>query len=480
MPPAPASDQVSGAVGAARPPSGGRAVLLAGVGLAALAAYLSWAYRAAFANFFFDDELLYLAQALAHRSPAYVFTTFVQGFPRPLVHLYFYAAARLFDAAPARYYAAGAALFAANVALFVAAARRILGGWPWAAAAGAVAGVAFFPYETLYNVAAGATELLCGLFFFATVIFYQRYRERPGPGRLALVAGALALAYAAKESALSLLPLLVVYELTFGEKGKPQPWRAWGLLAALTAAYVALEIYLQFILPGAPNRGRYMLGPLAGLNWITATLTILAAAFPPGAGALTPLKLLGWLAAWAAAFVFLKPRRERGFGLAWIAVTLAPFIFWQVPIVDAMPRYLFLPAFGVALMLAATLRDLTAKLKRPRLGWALGAVAVAGLALANGVRIPALAPRFLEPGARVRDGVRIIRANLVSGRPLYLYRDELLEPWQYAPVNAVFFGGALAPTDVLPETAADGARLLTRERGRLALLSYRQGFWRAE
>ncbi len=461
-----------------RPPTGGlRFCLAVAGGAGAVGFYLALAYAPAFGNFFFDDELLYLAVARRAASPLYALTTFVQGFPRPVVHLYFAGLSRVFGATPAGYYVAGAGLFLLNVVLFAFVAARVMGGRRWGLLAAAVAGAAFYPYETVYCLAAGATGLLCGIFFLAAFLAYFRYVRRPGAASFALLAAAVVFAHASKESSASLVPMLALYEAIFGRRRRPGRWRVFIPLAAITGAYVALDVFLQISRADAPNLLKYTFGGHALANLSQGVFYLLAAALPPVVGGVAPLKVFVWATAWAAAFVFLRRRRALVFAFLWLVVTFAPFIFWRVDVARAMPRYLFLPAFGFALFAAAAAREVAARLGRRRLALALIVAVLAVFVYMNGRYIRTLAPRYLEPGAKMRLGVAEIQKYRRLSKPFYLWRYDGVVPWYREAVNTVFFDDELILVDTVPPRAAAGARLLFSSGAETVLLEYNGGRW---
>lgn len=462
-----------------RSPTGGLRFFWAPLLLAAgAAAFVALAYAPAFRNFFYDDELLYLAAAEGATSALYLFTTFIQGFPRPLVHAYFFITGRAFGVSAPHFYVVGAALFVANVCLFAAVAGKVLKHRGWGMVAGAFAAAAFYPYEAVYCLASGATEMICGVFYLGTLWAYLRYREAPTVAKGVLVCLGLALAYASKESALSLLPLMLAYDAVIRPSAMKK-WTWWRLfvpLAVITAVYVGIEVYCQ-LQPSAPNRFKYGPSLFAFYNLTAGPLYILTAALPPALGWQGLSKVIPLLGGWTAAFVFLPGRRERLFGLLWVLITFLPFIFWQVPVVATMPRYMFLPAFGFALLAASSLRGLAALAGDRKWFYGVAAAALLAFAGVNALQIRSLAPRFLEPGERLRRGVEVLSSYKKPGKTLYLYKFELIRPWQLDAVNRLFFGDELVIWKQIPARADEGACLVTYIGGETRHMVYRGGRW---
>jgi tetratricopeptide (TPR) repeat protein len=231
----------------------------------------------------------------------------------------------------------------------------------------------------LGNVApiSGVADVLVTIFWIAAILCYRRARE-PGAGSRFLWSAAAVALYAAsvftKEVGIVLPAILTVFEWIFGnrESASPDaPRRARGMLplflpfAAVAAAYLATRvrvIHAITIVLTPVSLGRmiltwpsmllfylkHLVWPLhLGLFYVlpVATRTDYRLYAIPAA----ILALIG-----AALWPAVRASRVIAFGLAWMALTLAPVFYLRgmVPGDFLSDRYLYVPSIGFCLIVA--------------------------------------------------------------------------------------------------------------------------------
>lgn len=291
-----------------------------------------------FAHPFFRDDFGWIArtiEALPH--PERWITTAKINF-RPLASLSFvvnYGAVKL---DPRGYHLFDLLLHLVNVSLLMALVRRLSGGSVWAAGvAGLLFACAFANYgEAVYWIS-GRTGPLSDAFVLAALIAHWDRLEGTGPSGSALFCFAVALL--AKETAVVLVPLLVLLEWAHERRVS---WRR------ITPFLLLLAGYLAFIFLVWPN-GRKLIGadfafgPHAGRN----LLEYLTRMFVP------TLRDAPWVGgAIALLGLYLLTRRDVPrtwkFALLWIPVAILPACFL---IMRTTTRYLYLPSMGLAAFL---------------------------------------------------------------------------------------------------------------------------------
>jgi tetratricopeptide (TPR) repeat protein len=284
------------------------------------------------------------------------------------------------------------ALHALNVALAFLLARRVNGGVVAAALVAALFAVHPIGADTVTNIA-GRADLLAAAAVLGGTLLHRRAIEGPRAERgrwLGLLALVALLGVFSKENAVVLLPVLVLYDVAFGE-------RRGSLVESLRAAWhagrvsylvIALVLAVLGIVRGAvlsdeaPHWPPFVDNPLAGAGFVASRLTA-AQAFGYGVG------LLVWPAALSADYSYDQipvigvdaPALARFGALGSLALLIAAafaawrvratrpaFFFWtffflgtRLPTANFMlligsifaERFLYLPAIGFAGALVA-------------------------------------------------------------------------------------------------------------------------------
>jgi tetratricopeptide (TPR) repeat protein len=324
-------------------------------------------------------------------------------------------------------------LYHAVTVLLVCAAVRATGASLPAAAAGALV-FAVHPVQTeAVAYASGRRDVLCGLLYTAGFLAYLRHRRRGGVPWLVATAGAYALAILAKEMAVTLPLVCLVFDRWSGRRARagfareaaaaPAPGRRLWIAGVAAAGGVAFALAyherLARVLASTPWHGGS-----AGANfatvarvWAHYALLVLWPArlaadyshggFPVSAGLLEPrvaasVALLALVA--AAAARSWRAGGLAGLGAAWCAVTLLP-VSHVIPYRELLAEhYLYLPMVGVALVVAGLVDALAARLPARRPAIACGVLVV----------VAALAARTVVRNRDWRDGVSLWSATVAA------------------------------------------------------------------
>ncbi len=322
---------------------------------------------------------------------------------RPVTTLSFLLNRAALGGGAAGFHCVNVLLHALNVLLLFEVARRVLPAVGQAFAAAALWAVHPVGTEAVANLA-GRADLLAAAAVLGGVLIYAR----GGRARAAAALFTISLAGAlAKESAMALIGILGLWDLSFGSA--PRRWRAQAYTAAAAAlALVFAARAAVFAASPWPAQG-VLENPLRGMGFWTARLTALKVLG-------MDLRLLVWPAnlafdysynqiaaasgrdpwVWLTAAVVVETllvtavRRRRDpalfFTAGFYALTLLPASNLAVLIGSPMAvRFSYLPAAGFAIAVSA----LAFRLPRRGLAWALVAAAVAALGARTLARNPA-------------------------------------------------------------------------------------------
>ena len=295
---------------------------------------------------------------------------------RPLVSLSFFLDVQAWGFNPMGFHLTNLLAHLATALAVLALARRLTG----SVLAAAVAGVAFalHPIHTeSVTFISGRTDVLATLFFLLALLGYVRWRHEGGPLAFAGSLVAFFLGLAAKEVAVTLPLVILLYDRMVGPKE-----RGAGALARALARYaayggvVALYLVVRMASLGAlveSDSGTW--GTLltrvltatkivATYAWLTLVpfpanpyYVIVPVLWPPpgdwwaATGGLAVLLALTVWAAWRAPLW--------GFAAIWFWVTLIPSVgvdLLPVPTAIMAERFLYLPSVGFCLLLAMGVR----------------------------------------------------------------------------------------------------------------------------
>jgi tetratricopeptide (TPR) repeat protein len=287
-------------------------------------------------------------------------------------------------------------LHSVNVSLVYLLAWLLLGETLWAAMAAGLWGVHPVLTESVTNVV-GRSDLLAGIGVLGGLLCYILATRSEGRRRwqwLALAAVAVGIGIFSKESAIVVLPVLVLYEMAFGSSTwkdrlkrcavPAAPCLLYGLARYPVFAHAA-PAYIPFVDNPIAHSG-FLAGKWTAIKVIGKQLLLLAwparlscdysyNQIPTASwadwGAWTAL--IACMALAAAAAICYRRNRMIFFWIGFSALALAPTanIFKNVG-TEMAERFLYLPAVGFSVCLAAALR----RMPKNR-GYAVAAVLVA-------------------------------------------------------------------------------------------------------
>jgi tetratricopeptide (TPR) repeat protein len=291
---------------------------------------------------------------------------------RPLISLSFFLDVQAWGFNPMGFHLTNLLAHLATALAVLALARRLSG----STLAGAVAGVAFalHPIHTeSVTFISGRTDVLATLFFLLALLGYIRWRQEGGPLAFAGSLVAFFLGLAAKEVAVTLPLILVLYDRMVGpkERGAQALARALTRYAAyggVIALYLAVRMTsLGSLVESDPGTWGTLLTRVLTATKIVATYAwltlvpypanpyyvIVPVLWPPppewwvAAGGLVVLLVLTLWAVWR--------RPLWGFAAIWFWITLIPSVgvdLLPVPTAIMAERFLYLPSVGFCLLLA--------------------------------------------------------------------------------------------------------------------------------
>jgi len=375
--------------------------------LAALVLVLGvvWIYAPVRAHGFvsYDDEVYltanpHVAKGLDPTEIAWVFAHDHAANYHPLTWMSHMLDVELFGLEPGPHHLVNVGLHALNALLVLALLTRLTG-----STAAAYLGAALWAWHPLrVESVAWASErkdVLCALFFLATVHAHLSHARAPSAARLALVALCSALALLAKPMAVTLPAVLLVLDLTvLGRRGKG-PWLEKLPLVVLAAAG-ALSTWLAQEVGGATTNITSLPLDLRLLNALRSFAVYLGqtlwpldlACFYPLAALvsdeprreLVPLALLGLGLVVGAAWLGWRERARRPWllaGVLWTLGTLVPVIgLKQVGSQAHADRYTYLPLVGLTWVAAAGACELLRGRRLVTAGCALVLMALVPLA----------------------------------------------------------------------------------------------------
>jgi hypothetical protein len=309
-------------------------------------------WQAVFA-YYLDDDFQWLVTRWAFQ-PSHLFDISSQShFFRPVIELYFWIGSPLFGGSPVAFHLVSILLHIANGGLLYLLARTLglSGGWSYVAALlflvqpGYVAAVAWV------GAIAETIGAFCGI---SSILALIRYRHAGGRRWLVAAVVAYAVGLLTHESSVVFLPLLLLADWTTG--GWRWKWpdlaRVYSGFVVVTLAYLAVDLTINarhyIVVEGQYRVGWHMVSSVFGY---IASLYV---------GERTVLAHVG--VALVLAAVLAKGNARVRYAVAWMVIAILPFAPFEFGNVS---RYLYLPAFGFAMLMAEGARALDDWL-RPR------------------------------------------------------------------------------------------------------------------
>ncbi len=381
-----------------------RKLVLVGVALAALTVAVFGGIVTHGFVYFDDTKYItanpHLAAGLTLRNIGWAFTTLYFGIWHPLTWISYLVDVQIWGLAPVGAHLGNLVLHVANAlllgGLLFRATRRL-----WCSAFVA----ALFAIHPLHVEsvawAAERKDVLSTLFWLLTLWAYQRYGERCGLGRYALVVLAFAGALLSKPMMVTLPVVLLLWDFWPLERIKAAdrmgrrvlvrmvlekiPLLALAAPVAVVAVIAARAEGAVVSLASLPLAERVSNSLVGAATYVTKTVwpSKLACFYPPHRES-SPALLLGaaLLIAAATGLALFGRRRWLFVGWSWFLVTLAPVIgLVQVAGQARADRYTYVPLIGVFIVVAWGVPELVARLVGPA-RWRVAAKAIAVAAVA--------------------------------------------------------------------------------------------------
>jgi hypothetical protein len=386
-------------------------------------------------GFFILDDFAWLDCALDSTSDlSHIFTFHISNFFRPFAHLVWMLVFLCFGPNAAAFHCFQVLLNALAVTLLAHLAWRLFDN-RWLALLSALCFVLNPSYSEAVIWISGVSEPIHAVLVLLTLLAFHRYLTTTVtmPIRrwcyIASLVG-FVLAHGAKESAVALLPLMVLLHLATAllrrvpRRSPFSTFRIYLPFALMELAYLAAQYMLQqqsyLVKDGIYDVGLHAIVVLGASTWHLLLLT-----WPPFAvGALN------------AALHLRRTETEtarRAFQgglilLGAVVVSIVPYSMFRVDVLAS--RYFYLPSMVVALAAAVTLHRLLARageraMLRSALGY-LGLAALAGLAVLTMLKFDAAVHRYLH-AARQTAAFVTGATQLPTDRPPVLIFQGLLQ-----------------------------------------------------
>jgi hypothetical protein len=372
--------------------------------------------------YFFNDDFHWLVQTQEFEPANMLDLSRYDHFYRPVIELYFQAGLALFGCDAVPFHVASVVLHLLTTLVLFFFARALAGSAAFGFLSAALFAVQPGFTETVTWIGA-IVDLLPVLWYLLALWMHLLFLQR-GEGRH--YAGALlvfVLCHLTHESSATLLPMMVALDFTFAAEGTVRARLAalsrraarYVPFAVMLAGYLALayvvntrsylvrEGHYAFGWHAIPNVAHYIISLYVGRRALVDYVLVCVA--------------IGALLWWGS------PRRR--FLVLWIFVTLAPVSFFTW---GNAPRYLYLPATGVAMLMADLLlasRAVAARRVAPRTAGAVTALVAVALAARFGVFAKKGAdsfPKRTQAYERFVAEVRRSGAGAAPGATVYVDR----------------------------------------------------------
>ena len=299
-------------------------------------------YWRALGAYFFEDDFAWLMSTFAFR-PGHIFNLgSYNHFYRPVIELYFWAAAPLFKGSPALFHAANVALHAINALLLFLFVREATG----SGRHGFLATLFFVGLPGYIEAIAwiGAlAEPISAVFGCLALWTFLRHITHGGLAWRLLAWCGFALALLTHESSVVFFPTLLLAAWAFGPQPASPAWRPYvrwlAPFAVILVAYLAIDLPI--------NARNYVVGENVyrpGLHIVRNTLRYIVTLY---VGQQNLPSYIGTAA--VVVLLLVRGSRRVQFATCWMLLALMPF----APFTWAnTSRYMYLPAMGFAMLLA--------------------------------------------------------------------------------------------------------------------------------
>src|SRR5438093_11456492 len=325
-----------------------RTRLVGALGVVAAAVFV---YRSVVSAYFFDDDFQWLVGSWSFTARQLVAIADANHFYRPIIDLYFAVATPLFGGSPTLFHVANILLHAANGLIVLALVRACSGNDIYASLTALFFVIQPADVDTVAWVSALA-EAIGAFLGCLALLWFLRYRREGRHVWHVLSVVVFVLALLSHVSSVVFLVLMILVDWAFVPRQIDAHTRSWTRLirgyspyALVLAAYLTLDLWINsrhYVVTG----GQYRLG-----SHILTNVRDYIVALYVGKGNVANYVLI----AAGVLLLLLKGNRRVKFAIAWILVTLLPFVSFTWGITT---RYLYLPAVGFSMLLAEGLVQL--------------------------------------------------------------------------------------------------------------------------
>lgn len=395
------------------------------------------------------DDFCWLSLAREGLSdPSIVFSRFVSGFFRPVVHLSFIATYAAFADQAWPYYATNLLLDAA-CALLVAWLALLLTRSRLATCVAAIMFVTHPHHAEVVAWVSARTSSLMAMFSLLTLIGWTKFRAQGTKRWAAVTIVAFAAALGSKEEAAILLPLIVLLKwivprgaITSPRSARQRPAIVvFAVCCAIFAAYLAAQYAFQSANPIVTGGGFSLRGEGFAKAFSRVPRLFIHKHIAPPAWAVASFLLL-----FAFAAVILRAsagelRRAAIFGLSLAFVAVLPTSFFESA--DYPMRYDYLATCGSAIAWGAVVAACIGRLREPRRAWFMRLVAYAML-LTFGMAAPAQA-------YRLRQSLRQFESDASIGGRVHTAMQAIVQDLEIArkqSASVIFESPPLPPLDM--------------------------------
>jgi hypothetical protein len=335
-------------------PASGRTIAAsAAIVVTALALY--WPATSAW---FYQDDLQWLAGTLTFGPTDLLDFESQTHFFRPVISLYFWAATPLFAGSPAVFHWANHVLHAVN-GLLVLLLARMIGFSPGFGFLAAVFFVSMPAYVEAIAWISALAEPVTTFFGIISLCAFLRARREASRSWKAASVIVFFFALITHESSVVLLPLLVIADWAFAAPATGEPIRRDILIRVRCFAPYAIPLVIYLAFDALVNQrsylveeGHYRIGWHAVENLLGYVVTLFVGERNLPTFIVVTIVL---------ALLLLRGSPRAVFATAWILLSILPFSFFTW---STTSRYAYMPAVGMALLLAEGLAWLHQRLAR--------------------------------------------------------------------------------------------------------------------
>ena len=439
-------------------------ILLAGLALTAVNNF-----RALTTYFWDEDDLVYVSLGYSNDVPDYLFSSWVQNFPRPVTHLYSWMIALFSGISVWPYFLANMLLHTISAYLLYVIVRKLFDSGFMAITAGLFFLICPCTADSFYWYAAGATTFLSTALLLGSInLFLEAKRPDSTYHRKTLAFSVFLglLAFGAKEATV-ILPLLIILMacITGTRAGKALKLAIPFLVLSLLFGLYVLSVQLDN--PESGNLTRYGLSMQCVRNLVHFVTYPLVGSLPFRNGVYTLPKLIIYPALWTLSYLLgsSKTKKVVSAGLFFVLISSLPYLPWKEgtgffpEVCDIPTRYFYLPMAGAAIVVSGFLQML-----REKTGWKMAYTVACAFLLTTAITGRSLTGEratFMLHTAATRSTLQQLLLNSWDGNGALYVGYFGFHPSTIASYNALYFNGNLIMYNGVPQGVPPGTQMIT-------------------